>query len=90
MEPINTISAFAKGDHVTWTDPKSSALYGHTFEITDVNHDGDVYLVGVDIDRKGWLWKDGIRKIERINYFQEENNELDSLFDGLDRTEESA
>ena len=90
MEPINTISAFAKGDHVTWTDPKSSALYGHTFEITDVNHDGDVYLVGVDIDREGWLWKDGIRKIERINYFQEENNELDSLFDGLDRTEESA
>lgn len=90
MEPINTISAFAKGDHVTWTDPNGGALYGHTFEITNVNRDGDVYLVGVDIDRNGWLCANSIRKIERINYFQEENNELDSLFDGLDRTEESA
>ncbi len=88
MEPIHT--TFAKGDYVTWVDPNSNTLYGHTFEITNVADDGDVYLVGVDIDRKGWLWKDDIRKIERINYFQEENNELDSLFDGLDRTEESA
>lgn len=87
MEPIHT--TFAKGDYVTWTDPHST-LYEHTFEITDVNHDGDVYLVGVDIDRKGWLWKSDVRKIERINYFQKDNNELDSLFDGLDRTEESA
>lgn len=87
MDPIH--ATFSKGDYVTWIG-KDSVLHGHTFEITDVNNGGDVYLVGVDIDRKGWLWGDGVRKIERINYFQEENNELDSLFDALDREEEPA
>ena len=91
MVHIRTISNFAKGEIVKWINPENDDLYGHTFEITNVSQSsGDVYLVGVDTNKSGWLWNNNLNKIERVcSEFQEENDELDGLFDCLDRTEES-